>query len=56
MWCYFCSVFSKDLWLLGECTTVSFTFDCNAFPNGKIRKYVDDFSKKKTNDSSIYNI
>lgn len=25
-------------------------------PNEKKRKYVDEFSKKKTNDSSIYNI
>ena len=28
MRCYFCLVFSEDLWLLGEYTTVSFTFDC----------------------------
>ena len=44
MWCYFCLVFSKDLWLLGECTTVSFTFDCNAF-KVKLRKNVKHSSR-----------
>ena len=27
MRCYFCLVFSEDLWFTGEYTTVSFTFD-----------------------------
>ena len=27
MRCYFCLVFSEDLWFMGEYTTVSFTFD-----------------------------
>ena len=44
MRCYFCLVFSEDLWLLGEYTTVSFTFDCCDI-KVKLRKNVKHSAK-----------
>ena len=44
MRCYFLLVFSKDLWLMGEYTTVSFTFDCYDI-KVKLRKNVKHSSK-----------
>lgn len=44
MRCYFLLVFSKDLWLMGEYTSVSFTFDCYDI-KVKLRKNVKHSAK-----------